>query len=182
MQLINNELIYDAEDTPKVFDLTDWKYFLPVIKAVSVKITDVNQRGIYGEEPRRFALVTSEELTEEEKAAVLLAWTNFDATNAKVAEKKVATEELRISLGIKTKAYMGYLCEVNNLTVSDYESMLGDPTLTILDRLLLNGALESAKGILDSYSPTAYFVEGFKTTLSAKLAEYISQVNAFIAA
>ena len=181
MQLINNELIYDQEDTPKAFDFVDWKYLSPALKAVSAKITDVQQRGIYGNEPRRFALVTSDVLTEGEITDVLAAWTAFDATSAKLAEKKIATEELRISLGIKTKAYMGYLCEVNNLTVSDYEQMLSDATLTILDRLLLNGALESAKSILDSYSPTAYFTVTFQSALSGKLAEYITQVNAFIA-
>ena len=189
MHLLNKELVYelvyDPEDTPKEFSFVDWPYLVPVLKAVTPKILEVEQRGIYGDQPRSFAVQVSGSasgfLTEQEQVDILTAWTNFDAAPEKVKEKKIATEELRISLGIKTKAYMGYLCELNNLTVEDYEFMLSDPTLTVLDRLLLNGALESSKVILDAYVPTFYFSSDFKNSLSSKLDEYITQVNVFIA-
>ena len=77
MNLTNNELTYEESDTPKYFSFIDWNYLVPVLKAVSTKIVEVEQRGIYQNEPKRFALVTSESLTEEEVTAVLEAWTNF---------------------------------------------------------------------------------------------------------
>ena len=72
MQLINNELIYDAEDTPKAIQFGyEWNGAALSIKATSLKITSVEQRGIYNNEPRRFALVVSEALTEGEVTSVL---------------------------------------------------------------------------------------------------------------
>ena len=181
MNLTNNELTYEEGDAPKDFSFADWRYWEQTVRALSSKIDAVLQRGIYGNEPRRFALETSGDLTDQEKIDILAAWTAFDATSLKAAEKSQAVEELRIQLGIKTKAYMGYLCEVNNLTLQDYEAMLGDVNLTMLDRLLLNGALQSSKSILDAYTPTSYFNSSFISSLSSKLQEYINQVDSFIA-
>ena len=185
MQLIQTDLTYELQyestDTPSVSGFSEWQYVVQVLKACSPSITDVQQRGIYSPDIPRFALTVSTPLTNDEITAVLNAWETFDPVSYILEDKMLATEELRIQLGIKTKAYLGYLCEVKVVSVSDYESMLEDATLTILDRLLLNGALESAKGILDSYTPTSYFTADFQTAVSAKLAEYIDQVNAFIA-
>ena len=95
--------------------------------------------------------------------------------------KKLQVEELRISLGIRTKACMSVLCEQLGLSFSDYQQFLADPDLTMMDRLLLNGALETVKGMVDAYTPTSYFTVDFQTAISARLAEHIAQVDAFIA-
>jgi len=178
MNLVNNELIYDQEDTPKTFSLADWRFLVPVLKAVSPKITDVEQRGVYGDEPRRFSLVVSEELTEQEQEDVLTAWSSFDSAILRLKEKKLAVEEQRIALGIKTKAYMGYLCEEAEMTIDAYENLLTDELLTKLDRLLLSGALETCYGLLGLYTPTSYFPQTFKDKLMAELTKHIATVNA----
>jgi hypothetical protein len=181
MNLTNNELIYDQEDTPKDFAFADWNYLVPVLKAVSAKITSVEQRGIYNDEPRRFALTVSEALTEQEVTDVLAAWTAFDATSAKAEEKALAVEELRIQQGIKVKAYLGYLCEVNNVSAENKMNMLGDVNLTVIDRFLLSGALEGAQLLISDYMPTEHFPIEFVSAIYAKLTEAIATVNAFIA-
>jgi hypothetical protein len=183
--ILNNELTYELqyapEDTPVDFNLRDWPYLVPVLQASCAKIVSAEQRGIYGNDHRRFAVVTSAPLEESEVTDILNAWTTFDPTAIKAEERSIKIEMLRLDQGKIVKAYMGYLCEVAELTSEDYLDMLADQTLFLLDRLLLSGALESSFGLLSSYTPTTYFTQEFKVSMLNKLQESINTVNAYIA-
>jgi hypothetical protein len=63
-----------------------------------------------------------------------------------------------------------------NFTPTEYGQMLADSNLSTCSALLVSGALESCKGIIDSYTPTAYFTQTMKDAMSAELTKYITLV------
>jgi len=108
-------------------------------------------------------------------------WTGLTDDGSVVAERAKARalliEETKIQYGIKVKAYLGYLCEVNNFTPTEYGQMLADEELYLANTLLLNGALETVRDIVTYYTPTDYFTESMKTALLAEMQKYIALVN-----
>ena len=97
MQLINNELIYETEDTPKAIQFGyEWNGAAASVKATSPKIVSVEQQGIYNNEPRRFSVTTSEALTEGEVTAVLNAWSSYSPLTGYKANKVAELSNLSI--------------------------------------------------------------------------------------
>ena len=99
----------------------------------------------------------------------------YDAETTKAAA--IAKEEARISCGLKVKAYLGYMCERDNFNPIQYGEMLADETLSLANMLLLNGALETVKGLLSLYTPTTYFTSEMQAELDAELDKHIAMIN-----
>ena len=118
--------------------------------------------------------------TEDETTALNLYWDSLvDGVDAEAELAKarfLMIEETKIQYGIKVKAYLGYLCEVEGFGPTEYGQLLTDADLSLANLLLLNGALETVKGIVDSYVVTLYFTQGMKDALSAELQKYITLV------
>ena len=115
--------------------------------------------------------------TEEQIAAINSYWDSLTDNGDYAAEqaKNVALEleEKKIGYGIKIRAFIGYQCELNSFTPVQYALMLADSDLAFCSQLLISGGLESVKGIIDSFTPTAYFTESMKSALSSELQKYI---------
>jgi hypothetical protein len=91
--------------------------------------------------------------------------------------RSLLIEETKIGYGIKVRAYLGYLCELNSFTPTQYAEMLADSNLSFCSQLLISGALESCKGIIDYFTPTSYFTNDMKVAMSAELQKYITLVG-----
>jgi hypothetical protein len=119
--------------------------------------------------------------TEQEITDLDAYWASLVDDGVAAAEaakaRALLIEETKIQYGIKVRAYLGYLCEQASFTPTEYGQMLTDPELSMCSALLISGALESVKGIIDAYAPTAYFTNDMQTALSAELQKYITLVS-----
>jgi hypothetical protein len=118
---------------------------------------------------------TNEDVVQTLESEFEVEITDVDMS-ARAKELAIQKEELKINLGIKTKAYLGYMCEVANYTPVEYGQMLADENLYIANILLLNGALETVRDMISAYEPTAYFTAEMRDELVGVLNAHIASV------
>ena len=108
-------------------------------------------------------------------------WASLTDDGSAAAEaaklRALMIEETKIGYGIKVRAFLGYQCELNHFTPTQYGEMLADSDLAFCSQLLISGALESVKGIMDAYTPTSYFTADMQSAMSAELQKYITMVG-----
>jgi hypothetical protein len=80
----------------------------------------------------------------------------------------------KMEFGQKVLAYIGVL--FNSLTVEDYQTLLMDQEIAMIQKLLQQGALESSLQLLTAYATNAIVTQQIKDQISAKLNYYIAQV------
>jgi hypothetical protein len=171
---VNNglELTRSYESEIKKDDVEFWDYSLVSPLAVHLEVPDGLDKDCVSpqvDENGEWKLIESTERTEQKRSENIL----------KIEQKKIEKEELRISLGIKAKAYLGYLCEENGYTESEYFAMLSDDNVLLVNQLLLNGALEASKKILLDYPANDYLTREMIDLLITKLDIFIFQVQNF---
>jgi hypothetical protein len=119
--------------------------------------------------------------SDEEKAAIDAYWDSLVDDGAYAAEQAkthaLLVEKTKIQYGIDVRAYLGYLCELHSFTPSQYGQILTDTDLAFCSNLLISGALESCKGIIEAYTPTEYFTEDMVSGMSLELDKYITLAN-----
>jgi hypothetical protein len=160
-------------------ELKEFEVSIPVIDKWFRENLPSSYRGLsFGS---AIALHFNEMPSSEYTTAIDAYWAALTDDGSAAAEaakqRSLLIEETKIQYGIKVRAYLGYLCELNTFTPTQYGQMLSDSDLAFCSQLLISGALESCKGIIDAYTPTEYFTESMKSGMSAELQKYITAVG-----
>lgn len=101
-------------------------------------------------------------------------WVIVEDEEKKLQDISISTEKRKMEYGKEVLAYIGVL--FNSLTVEDYQTLLLDQEIAMMQNLLRQGALESTLGLLDGYAVNAIVTQEIKTKIASKIAFYIAQV------
>jgi hypothetical protein len=89
-------------------------------------------------------------------------------------DQAILTERKKMEFGQEILAYIGVL--FNSLTVEDYQVLLMDQEVAMVQNLLRQGALESSLGLLSSYTINSIVTQEIKDKISSKISFFIAQV------
>jgi hypothetical protein len=101
-------------------------------------------------------------------------WTVEEDTQEKIEDENIQKEMLKMQYGKEVLAYVGVL--FNSLTVENYQTLLMDQEIAMIQNLLRQGALQSSKDLLSSYLVNSIVTQEIKDKISLKLDHYIAQV------
>lgn len=96
--------------------------------------------------------------------------------NEILKKQAVERELLKMDYGKRVLAYIGV--RLNSFSVEDYQTLLNDETLAIVQNLLGQGALESSHHILSEYLPNALINESLLTDILNEIQSYIEVLGA----
>lgn len=101
-------------------------------------------------------------------------WVVSEDMDKKGEDHAVEIEMKKMEYGKEILAYIGVL--FNALTVEDYQTLLLDQEVAMIQNLLRQGAIESTLGLLDAYVVNAIVTQEIKDKIASKIASFIAQV------
>jgi hypothetical protein len=113
------------------------------------------------------ALKSSIQIEDAENAAA--------AADAEQHRAKVIAKKERIDRGIEMKAEIAVLNETKDWTDDEFAAYLSDPRVQQISLLLSNGALQTAKSVIQGVNFSAYYDQSDMDEILAKLQALIDQ-------